>query len=126
MLRLCLCNVCCCLGDLHTLFLHAICLQDKKQLKALMLALSAHESVDHGDADGPPALDDPIAASKGAKSGFGQYKEAAFVFTDIENSTDLSQQNRAAFLQVRAHACQPRCLTVEAHVASAPCSWCAC
>eukprot|EP00878_Enallax_costatus_P041208 GHUV01047792.1.p1 GENE.GHUV01047792.1~~GHUV01047792.1.p1 ORF type:complete len:123 (-),score=38.33 GHUV01047792.1:318-686(-) len=67
-------------------------LQEQKQLKQLMYALSAHTDSLGGQGNGSMT-----AATRAVDI---HAKELAFVFTDIENSTEISNQDPASFKQV--------------------------
>lgn len=71
------------------------CLQEQKQLKQLMYALSAHTDSLGGQGTG---MNGSMTAATRAVDIHA--KELAFVFTDIENSTEISNQDPAAFKQV--------------------------
>lgn len=73
----------------------ALCrLQEVKQLKALMSALSSH-----GDGDDAATGTATMAAPR--RVGFDlENRELAFVLTDIESSTELSSRDGRAFKQV--------------------------
>jgi class 3 adenylate cyclase len=73
----------------------------------MMYALISHEDMALGPGAAP--LDSATAApvkagggGGGAGEGVAADREVAFVFTDIESSTELSQQDPEAFKQVRA------------------------
>lgn len=73
-------------------------LQDAKQLKALMYALSSQTDLPAGHT-GSVSLPQPRRVGELSE------QEVAFVFTDIESSTELSQQDGDAFKQVGAACC---------------------
>jgi class 3 adenylate cyclase len=68
-------------------------MQEYKQLKALMYALVSHSD----GSSGPDGMPQPMRGPKAEDKD----KEVAFVFTDIESSTELSNQDGDAFKQVR-------------------------
>lgn len=68
-------------------------LQEQKQLKQLMYALSAHT-----DSLGGQGSNNSMTAATRAVDIHA--KELAFVFTDIENSTEISNQDPTAFKEV--------------------------
>jgi class 3 adenylate cyclase len=70
-------------------------LQDAKQLKALMYALSSQ-------GDMPSAHGGSVSLPQARRLGDVSGQEVAFVHTDIESSTELSQQDGEAFKQVCA------------------------
>ena len=70
-----------------------MCLQDSKQLKALMYALSSQGDLPAGHS-GSVSLPQPRRVGEVSE------QEVAFVFTDVESSTELSQQDGEAFKQV--------------------------
>jgi hypothetical protein len=79
-------------------------LQEVKQLKQLMSALSSH-----GDGDEAGAGGAPLASPR--RAGFNlENREMAFVLTDIESSTELSSRDGRAFKQVGSDGCCPVCL----------------
>lgn len=84
-------------------------LQDAKQLKALMYALSSQ-----GDANGGHS--GSVSLPQLRKTGDVSEQEVAFVMTDIESSTELSQQDPDAFKQVNSYC----------HLFHAVHLWCAC
>ncbi|KAF6259953.1 hypothetical protein COO60DRAFT_1700595 [Scenedesmus sp. NREL 46B-D3] len=65
-----------------------------KQLKALMYALVSHSDGSSGGTDGM------LQPARGLKAE-NKDKEVAFVFTDIESSTELSNQDGKAFKQLQ-------------------------
>eukprot|EP00878_Enallax_costatus_P030966 GHUV01033787.1.p1 GENE.GHUV01033787.1~~GHUV01033787.1.p1 ORF type:complete len:540 (+),score=161.45 GHUV01033787.1:449-2068(+) len=67
--------------------------QEQKQLKQLMYALSAHTDSLGGQGNGSMT-----AATRAVDI---HAKELAFVFTDIENSTEISNQDPASFKQIQ-------------------------
>lgn len=77
-------------SDLLPLVLVCCVLQENKQLKAMLLALSSHRDV-HG---GSVSLPQPHRVGEVSE------EEVAFVQTDIQSSTELSQQNPKAFKTV--------------------------
>lgn len=84
---------------LFGLLLLLLLLQESKQLKAMMYALISHEEM----TPGPNHINSSMVITKG-HAGLGDPsstdREVAFVFTDIESSTELSQQDPEAFKQV--------------------------
>lgn len=78
-------------------------LQDAKQLKALMYALSSQ-------GDMPSAHGGSVSLPQPRRVGEVSGQEVAFVHTDIESSTELSQQDGEAFKQVRCLAASCRYL----------------
>lgn len=68
-------------------------MQDAKQLKALMYALSSQ-------GDLPGGHNGSVSMPQARRVGDMSEQEVAFVFTDIESSTELSQQDADAFKQV--------------------------
>jgi hypothetical protein len=83
-------------SNVHAFAGHTFCLQDAKQLKALMYALSSQGDLPAGHNS---SISAPRPREKDEKN---NDNEVAFVFTDIESSTELSQQDPNAFKQVRS------------------------
>lgn len=77
----------------------SLCLQDARQLKALMFALSSQGDPNNFVSGAPFPLQHMLN-----RIGDGCECDLAFVWTDIEGSTELSQQDGHAFKQVRCLA----------------------
>lgn len=77
-------------------------LQEAKQLKALMYALVSHTD---SDTRVPVRVGDSSTVAAGGRRVDTSDREVAFVFTDIESSTELSNQDADAFKQVRTFGC---------------------